>query len=157
MFLGLILMTGSPYSLFSVVYTISKLTETSVARARRCAPPPHTLGKRLDVYSREVDWSSTSQLRTSLDTDFGIEAIFEDVFSTSGIVKELDDGDVDTTEHASKVLLKTAVGANYAYLFQKRAEDGSSSICLHYREIPFPWPLSNRDLFVVGFERKRES
>ena len=108
----------------------------------------------ISVYEREVDWSPVEQLRSSLETKFTVEIIFEylvaaQLLNTSmvrkaGIVEKLGVNEADDaiTEYC---------------LFAHKSEDRSNVTKLMYQEISFPWyvPHVNVDLLEIVFSKRR--
>ena len=91
---------------------------------------------RLDIWQRDVPWSSVKQLRTVLETEYGIDHIFDGQLAST------------TPSTTSKKLGKDAQAksekANRAYgltsmLYPFSVAEQNTGICLHFREVPLPW------------------
>ena len=95
-------------------------------------------GEQLDVFAREVEWSSTLQLRTRMETDFGVEEVFEFLVDTF-VDKIYSKDDVDKSKKSSKTLSVMSEEVTRAYTFSETAEDKSTITGLVYREFKFPW------------------
>ena len=92
--------------------------------------------EQLDVYSRSVKWSASSQLRTRAETEYGVEDVFEWLVQKFGGRIE---HEVDVSIGAAKSLSRAASSRIGYYPFLTTAEDGCSVTALYYQETEFPW------------------
>ena len=104
--------------------------------------------EQLDVYARDVKWSTTSQLRSVVETDVGTEAIFDSLLISINETKIYSAAYVDRNHPAAKALAATA-NFEYAYLYRETAEDRSSLTGLYYRTVTFPWYVGESSAFSL--------
>ena len=101
------------------------------------------LEDQLDVYERTVPWSTVTQLRSAVETDFTCDQVFDHLLegmrgSTSF---ERLAGDAESGLAAKALHGDTST----AFI----SIDQDIGTCILYKEIPFPWPFSSRYCFIV--------
>ena len=96
---------------------------------------------QLEIYERDVEWSSSKQMRTVYVTQLGVEQVLE------SMIHDLEDSIVASAkaEGVSKALTQAA-GEN-VYPFALVGLGWGT--WLQYRVLRCPWPLSSRDYFIV--------
>ena len=93
--------------------------------------------EQLDVYARDVEWSAASQLRSCVEASFGVETVFDSVFT--GFHNDMYGKEDVNHSHKAAKALKITVEYEFAHLFMAKAEDRSSLTALYYRDVNFPW------------------
>ena len=99
---------------------------------------------QLDVYARKVVWSSAHQLRSAIETDLSIQTMFDSV--QRGWIRH------DTEDSFAKLHGAGAQKSVFDRVFYPFIEKGRNSFfqsALQYCVLKFPWPLSERDYFIV--------
>ena len=101
-------------------------------------PLSHSLSlyeKRLDIWQRDVPWSSVKQLRSVAETEFSTDDVFDKLinnFRTGEIAKE------GVKAHSKSKKVEQAHGSDMiVYPFRYAEQDTGTK--LQYRKIPLPW------------------
>ena len=94
--------------------------------------------EQLDVYTRSVKWSSTSQLRTDVETEFQAGAVFAHLFTTF-LDSLFTPSSSNPEQRAAKATLQAAKRRTGCHPFLEKAEDGSFVTAIYYTETAFPW------------------
>ena len=94
--------------------------------------------EQLDVYAKRVEWSTTSQLCTRVETTFPMEKVFEHLINNF-LKASFEVEDFDDVHAASKVAGDLVEGRTKAHPFLTVAEDRSCLTALFYAETAFPW------------------
>ena len=105
------------------------------------AMPPE---KQLKIYARKVSWSKVNQLRSTLETYFTCEEVFDHLLTTfgDGLLSKYFKKYID--ENQAK-----AQDEKYDKIYPYVHVGDESVTALSLRNIPFPWPLSQRYCFIV--------
>ena len=93
---------------------------------------------RLDIWQRNVPWSSVKQMRTVLETEYGIDDIFDgQLHSFAGAPQKSDFyKKLEKDAKAKSEKVKQAYGLD---LYPFWVTDQNTLTSLYYREVPLPW------------------
>ena len=105
--------------------------------------------QQLDVYEKEVDWSTTKQLRSVLDTELSVDDLFDymvDEWTQATPFAKLVKGGVHehAAKHAASAKVEEAMGFK---VFPLLRIEKDAVLVIHYRVTPLPWyvlPQSQR-------------
>ena len=100
------------------------------------------LEEQLDVYARKVDWSKAEQLRSVVETEFTCDKVFDHLLAifTGSMMGEAFRNAL--TSHQAR-----SHDGNRAYPFVSVDKDSVTALML--QDVPFPWPLTPRYVYVV--------
>ena len=108
--------------------------------------------QQIDVHEREVEWSGSKQYRSVVETTFSCDDVFDAFLLSFG-------QSIMSKEFAATLSgdQKTALyEAKYVYPFIEVGDDSATALLL--RTLPFPWPLTPRDIFIVqDYVRRKDS
>ena len=105
---------------------------------------------QLDVYAREVPWSAVKQLRSSLNARCKVIDAWRHLHTWQAfkdVQKSVSHPTSSNPAKLTKSVNEAAKGENVHKVFKLMDEKSRTSIV--YRVVPFPWPLTHRDLFFV--------
>ena len=100
---------------------------------------------QLDIYERKVEWSKVNQLRSVVETEFSCMEVFGHLLATFG--KEAFTKEVRRRIPAAQAKMLHHSTSLNVHVFSNISEIGLTA--LFVRDVPFPWPLSQRYIFVV--------
>ena len=100
-----------------------------------------TEDQQLDVYQKEVDWSTTKQLRSVLDTELSVNDIFDcmvDNFTGSTTFAKDNKGGLH--EHAAKHIRSAKVEETVGFkVYPLLRIEKDAVLAIQYRVTPMPW------------------
>ena len=100
----------------------------------RCPSSISSHRYRLEIWQRDVPWSSVKQLRTVLETEYSIDDIFDTQlhFFRGGYVSE-------RLKKDAKAKSEKAGQADGFSCSPFQVTDQNTGTALYYRELPLPW------------------
>ena len=89
---------------------------------------------RLDIWRRDVPWSSVKQLRSVAETEFTVDDVFDHFINTFGSGEISDKG---AGAHSKSEKIKQAFAPRVDFFVCVQQQDAGT--ILQYRKIPLPW------------------
>ena len=104
----------------------------------RCTSPisHHTYCYRLEIWQRDVPWSSVKQLRTVLETEYSIDDIFDGQLVLFEETRSRFHEKLQKDAQAKSEKAKDAYGLIVQPFLVTEQNTGTAS---YYREVPLPW------------------